>query len=53
MDAKKILLVEDDPFLFSLLKNRLIKEGVEISHAHDGQEALDMLKTFVPDLILL
>jgi DNA-binding response OmpR family regulator len=53
MDFKKILLVEDDPFLSSLLKNRLLKEGVEISHAHDGQEALDMLKTLVPDLILL
>ncbi len=53
MDSKKILLVEDDPFLSSLLKNRLIKESVEVTHAHDGQEALDILKTYKPDLILL
>ena len=53
MDPKKILLVEDDPFLSSLLKNRLVKESVEVTHAHDGQEALDVLKTYKPDLILL
>lgn len=51
--AKKILLVEDDPFLSSLLKNRLVKEKVEVVNAKDGQEALDTLKTFKPDLILL
>ena len=53
MDLKRILLVEDDPFLSSLLKNRLTKENVEVNHAHDGQEALDILKTYKPDLILL
>lgn len=53
MDPKKILLVEDDPFLSSLLKNRLTKENVEVNHAKDGQEALDTLKTYKPDLILL
>ncbi|MDP3015430.1 MAG: response regulator [bacterium] len=49
----KILLVEDDPFLSSLLKNRLEKEGLEISLARDGEEALDLLKTIKPALILL
>lgn len=53
MESKKILLVEDDPFLSSLLKNRLTKEQIEVQHAHDGQEALDVLKTTKPDLILL
>ncbi len=53
IQAKKILLVEDDPFLSSLLKNRLVKEKVEVVNAKDGQEALDTLKTFKPDLILL
>jgi len=42
METKKILLVEDDPFLSSLLKNRLIKENLEVAHARDGQEALDL-----------
>jgi len=50
---KKILLVEDDAFLSSLLKNRLTKEGVEVIHATDGQQAIDILKKTKPDLVLL
>ncbi len=50
---KKILLVEDDQFLSSLLKNRLSKESVEVTHAKDGEEALSILKNLKPDLILL
>jgi DNA-binding response OmpR family regulator len=53
MDQKHVLLVEDDPFLSSLLKNRLLKEDIEVKHAKDGQAALDMLKEYKPDLILL
>ena len=49
----KVLLVEDDPFLSSLLKNRLQKEGIEITLAKDGEEALNFLKSTKPDLILL
>ena len=49
----KILLVEDDPFLSSLLKNRLQKEGLEVTLAKDGEEALSFLKSSKPDLILL
>ncbi|MBN2197706.1 response regulator [Candidatus Wolfebacteria bacterium] len=49
----KILLVEDDPFLSSLLKNRLQKEDLEISLAKDGEEALSLVKSLNPDLILL
>ncbi len=49
----KVLLVEDDPFLSSLLKNRLQKEQLEVILAKDGEEALNSLKTAKPDLILL
>lgn len=50
----KILVVEDDVFLSSLLKNRLIKEGFEVAAAKDGEEALDFLRARQPfDLILL
>lgn len=49
----KILLVEDDQFLSSLLKTRLEKEKYEVTLAHDGPEALKVLKTYNPDLILL
>jgi DNA-binding response OmpR family regulator len=50
---KKILLVEDDPFLSALLKNRFLKEGLEVMYAKDGQEALTVLKDVRPDVILL
>ena len=50
---KNILLVEDEPLLSNLLKQRLEKEGLEVVLAHDGEEALKILKTIKPNLILL
>ena len=49
----KVLLVEDDPFLSSLLKNRLIKEGFDVTLAKDGDEASKLLKTSNVELVLL
>ncbi|MBI5306018.1 response regulator [Candidatus Wolfebacteria bacterium] len=49
----KILLVEDDPFLSSLLKNRLQKENYETVLASDGEAALNYLKNDNFDLVLL
>jgi len=51
--VSKILLVEDDAFLSSLLKNRLQKENLEVSYAADGEEAINFLKSNSPSLILL
>ena len=51
--SRKILLVEDDVFLSSLLKNRLQKEDLEVILAKDGEEALKLLKETKPNLILL
>lgn len=50
---QKILLVEDDPFLSSLLKNRLQKEGFEVIYARDGEEAISLLRTTQVQLVLL
>ncbi len=52
-NLKSVLVVEDDPFLGSLLPNRLSKAGFSVTRASDGEEALEMLKTMKPDLILL
>jgi len=49
----KILLIEDDIFLSSLLGNRLKKEGFEVLNIKSGTEAVKGMKTFLPDLILL
>lgn len=48
----KILLVDDDRELTSLLKELLELEGFEIIIAHDGEQALTMLDDSV-DLLLL
>ncbi|MBI2035193.1 MAG: response regulator [Candidatus Liptonbacteria bacterium] len=53
MPPKKILLVEDDPFLSSLLKSRLSKEGFALIYAADGEEALALAQKEKPDLVLL
>lgn len=45
MNEKKVLLIEDDPFLSSLLKNRLAREGLTVLHAKDGEEGINLLKT--------
>ncbi len=52
-DAKKILLVEDEPLLGNLLRQRLEREGFAVFHAKDGNQGLEYLKTNAPDLVLL
>jgi len=52
-DQKHILLVEDEPLLGNLLKQRLEKEGFLVMLARDGESALSALKTEKPDLVLL
>lgn len=51
----KILLVEDDQFIGSLLTNRLKKEGYEVELAKDGTAAAKKLfeEKYRPDLVLL
>ena len=51
--AKKILLIEDDPFLSSLLGNRLKKEGFDLISSKSGNEAVKSLKASAADLVLL
>ncbi len=51
--AKNILLVEDEPLLGTLLRQRLEKEGFSVSLARDGSEGLELLKNKQFDLVLL
>lgn len=50
---KKIILVEDEPLLANLLRQRLEHEGMKVDLARDGEEALKLLRETKPDLILL
>jgi DNA-binding response OmpR family regulator len=49
----KLLVVEDDPFLSSLLKVRLNTEGFTVLYAADGEAALTLLRGEKPDLMLM
>jgi DNA-binding response OmpR family regulator len=48
-----ILLVEDDMFLRNLLTTRLGREGFRVAAAHDGIDALEKIRGFRPNLVLL
>jgi DNA-binding response OmpR family regulator len=48
-----ILIVEDDKDLNSAYKVILESEKYKVKTAYNGQEALEILKNFTPDLILL
>jgi DNA-binding response OmpR family regulator len=49
----KILIIEDDRFLSSILKGRLEKEGFQVEQAFDGEEGLSALRAARPNLVLL
>lgn len=50
---KHILIIEDDPYIGSLLEEALTSEGYAVSRAYSGTEALLALAARKPDLVLL
>jgi len=53
MEAKKILIVEDEKSISDIIKFNLQKEGFEIETAYDGQDGLQKALTKNPCLVLL
>jgi two-component system sensor histidine kinase/response regulator len=53
MAAPKILVVDDQPINVQLLKRKLEREGLNVTTAYSGREALDLVAASKPDLILL
>ncbi|MEZ0482963.1 response regulator transcription factor [Fibrella aquatica] len=51
--AHRILVVDDDPDIVELLEYNLQKEGYEVRTAPDGRKAVDIARTFHPELVLL
>jgi DNA-binding response OmpR family regulator len=49
----RILAVDDEPLYQHLLKVNLEKEGYEVLTANNGEEALDMVSTRHPDLVIM
>ncbi|OIO72615.1 MAG: hypothetical protein AUJ85_09925 [Elusimicrobia bacterium CG1_02_37_114] len=54
-DKKKsqILVVDDEPDVVLILSEFLRKEGFKVYTAHNGQQAIDKIKEFPIDLVLL
>ena len=53
MAAPKILVVDDQPINVQLLKRKLERENMIVTTAYSGREALELVATDKPDLILL
>jgi len=49
----RVLLVEDEADIRELIRYSLAQAGLEVEEASDGAEALEKLRAFVPDLIVL
>lgn len=53
MNAKNVLIIEDDPALLRGLKDNFAAQGYEVRTANDGQRGMDALLKEPPDLLLL
>ncbi len=51
--GKRILVVDDDPDITKFIEVTLAAAGFDVAVAFDGQEALDMVSEWRPDLVLL
>ncbi|WP_290794536.1 response regulator transcription factor [Flavihumibacter sp. UBA7668] len=53
MAAKKILVVDDDPYILMSLEFLMQKNGYEVIVARNGREALDLVNEEKPELVIL
>ncbi|WP_255412586.1 response regulator transcription factor [Aquimarina aquimarini] len=53
MNKKKILIVDDEPNIVMSLEYTFKKNNYEVFIARDGSEAIEILKTQIPDIVLL
>ena len=53
MGKQKILVVDDDKHIAELISLYMMKDGYETEEVYDGREAIKVVESFQPDLILL
>ena len=53
MNAKKVLIVEDNPVLLRGLKDNFQAQGYQVRTASDGKKGLEAMLRDPPDLLLL
>ncbi|MFA6600178.1 MAG: response regulator [Candidatus Omnitrophota bacterium] len=51
--AHKILVVEDEPEIVTLLELRLKDKGFRVASAEDGAKAMEKVKSEKPDLVIM
>jgi two-component system alkaline phosphatase synthesis response regulator PhoP len=52
-NGKKVLVVDDEADILELLKYNLKKEGYQVKAVNNGADAVEIARTFLPDLVLL
>ena len=52
-DGKRILVVDDEPRMINFIRMNLELEGHQVIEAHTGLEALEAVRTKLPDIVLL
>ncbi|MFH1509959.1 MAG: response regulator [Candidatus Nealsonbacteria bacterium] len=50
---KKIILVEDDPFLIDIYGTKLKESGFELEIISNGSEVISKVKEIKPDIVIL
>ncbi|ETT50108.1 MULTISPECIES: response regulator transcription factor [Paenibacillus] len=53
MDTHKIMIVDDDPHICEIVQVYCDREGFVSTCSHSGSEAMELLTSFEPDLIIL
>lgn len=53
MEKSRILVVDDEPGIVDIARANLEGYGYTVISAHDGEEALEKVKTEKPDLVVL
>ena len=51
--AKRVLIADDEPNIVTSLEFLMTRGGYEVQVARNGEEALAMVESFRPDLVLL
>ena len=51
--GKRIVIIEDDPEMISLVRLILTKEGYDVSSADNGRDGLTLIEELIPSAVVL
>src|SRR5947207_14189587 len=52
MPQRRILIVDDEPYIVSVLAHKFRGQGDEVRTASDGEEAYEAIVRWLPDLVI-